>query len=132
MLFCWSGQIPWIVVTNPGNPVPKGRPRVAQQDGKSHAYTPKETTKAEHDWAWCLKATRRGLNPEADQLFGVYLEFHTRGKRRVDIDNAVKLVLDAANGIVWKDDSQVVEQSARLYRGSDDPRTELVIYRVDS
>lgn len=43
-----------------------------------------------------------------------------------DIDNFCKFVLDAANGVLYKDDSQVYEiNSYKVY--SDNPRTEIII-----
>jgi len=36
------------------------------------------------------------------------------GKRRLDLDNALKGALDALNGVVWLDDSQVVEIHAAI------------------
>ena len=36
-------------------------------------------------------------------------EWHTK---RPDLDNVVKAVKDAANGIVWRDDSQVCKMAA--------------------
>jgi crossover junction endodeoxyribonuclease RusA len=40
-------------------------------------------------------------------------------KRRIDLDNAIKVSLDALNGIAWVDDNQVVELHAWL----DEPMT---------
>lgn len=42
-----------------------------------------------------------------------------------DLDNLVKLVLDALNGLAWEDDRQVVTLRAHVLRGSD--RAETVI-----
>jgi Holliday junction resolvase RusA-like endonuclease len=38
---------------------------------------------------------------------------------RPDIDNCVKLVSDALNGVAWVDDAQVVEVHARKFYGPD-------------
>ena len=43
-----------------------------------------------------------------------------------DLDNLVKFLLDAGNGIVWKDDSEIVEIHAEKFYSSY-PRTEIVI-----
>src|SRR5699024_4888088 len=43
-----------------------------------------------------------------------------------DIDNYTKGILDSLNGIVWKDDSQVVSLIANKYY-SDNPRVEIQI-----
>ena len=46
-----------------------------------------------------------------------------------DVDNMLKLVKDALNGVIWKDDKQVVHVNARkLY--SQDPRTEIFIEEI--
>ena len=47
--------------------------------------------------------------------------------KRPDTDNLIKLVMDALNGVYWKDDSQVQFRAAfKIY--SNEPRTELQIY----
>lgn len=47
--------------------------------------------------------------------------------KRPDIDNLIKFVLDALNGVYWLDDSQVQIRCAfKVY--SNNPRTELSIY----
>ncbi len=43
----------------------------------------------------------------------------------MDIDNFIKLVLDAANKVLWADDAQVAALGATLVRGSERPRTEV-------
>lgn len=46
-----------------------------------------------------------------------------------DIDNLVKGLFDAANGIVWKDDNQVVRcEAEKIY--SDSPRIEFEVTEV--
>ena len=43
-----------------------------------------------------------------------------------DIDNFIKIICDALNGIVWIDDKQVVQvNAAKLY--SDNPRTDITV-----
>jgi crossover junction endodeoxyribonuclease RusA len=57
----------------------------------------------------------------------VAVRFYFKTKRRRDLDNQNKLVLDALNGIVYEDDSQIDE--LRLYRRFDslEPRIEVQI-----
>ena len=45
--------------------------------------------------------------------------------KRPDTDNLVKLVLDALNGVFWRDDSQVQIMAIKLY--SEHPRTQVEI-----
>ena len=55
----------------------------------------------------------------------VEITFHFGTRRKHDIDNFTKLVLDALTGIVWKDD--VLIEELRLQKGYDKerPRVEL-------
>lgn len=108
-------------LTIPGEPVSKGRPRVT-----SHGtYTPEKTKTAEEEVGWALKLAWKKEPSTSDFMVG--MEFHVKGKRRWDLDNLMKLVLDAGNKIVWKDDSQVIELHGYLIRSSTNPRTEIVV-----
>lgn len=55
----------------------------------------------------------------------VTLYFGTR--RKGDIDNFNKLVLDALTGIVWEDDSQIEELRLRKAYDKERPRVEVEI-----
>lgn len=46
--------------------------------------------------------------------------------KKPDIDNLLKGLFDAANGIIWKDDNQVVKVTAEK-RYSDNPRIEMTV-----
>ena len=50
--------------------------------------------------------------------------------KRPDADNIAKIVLDALNGIAYKDDSQIVDLSVPK-RYSDKPRVEIFIEQRD-
>lgn len=71
-----------------------------------------------------------GREPDALSAFGMRCVFYRADRQRVDCDNLLKVVSDIATGIVWKDDTQVVELMGRVFVDSDWPRTELAIYRV--
>ena len=47
-----------------------------------------------------------------DTRFRVSLNFSLGDRRRCDVDNLCKAVLDACNGIAWRDDSQIDELHA--------------------
>lgn len=127
-----------IVITVPGQPTGKARPRVV----RGHTYTPVETTKAEWDIGWLAKqagaqitAAPVALTVRAyfrvpprwpkrwreDALTGVL--HHTR---KPDGDNVLKLVGDALNHIIWEDDGQVVRATVEKWY-SDLPRLEIEI-----
>lgn len=118
----------WIVVdhfTVWGEPVAKERPRF----GRGHAYTPKRTRDAEVAIANLFRAHNPDWEPDAASTFGVLVNFWCSGRK--DLDNMLKLVLDALNGVVWRDDSQVVHLVAKAHRGtSEPPCTMLAIDRM--
>lgn len=58
----------------------------------------------------------------------VRLAFYASTRQRRDVDNLTKTVLDACNGIAWRDDAQVVRLVVDLVRGDPRPRTELAVY----
>lgn len=61
----------------------------------------------------------------------VLLHVH-RARRAGDLDNYVKVLLDALKGVVFEDDSQVVELHA--YRGEDrgNPRVDVRVWEIGS
>ena len=107
----------------PGEPQAKGRPRF----GQGRTYTPAKTAKWEHMAAWCAR-DQYGCRPPVEgaitvtveAMFAIPLSW-TKARReaascgtlrhisRPDGDNLLKAVGDSLNGIVWLDDSQIVE-----------------------
>lgn len=119
-------------LTIDGEPVSKSRARFTKRGSKTHAYTPENVKVAEHRIAWSFRAAAPGHQPLADQTFGVTALFFNGTRQRRDVDNMVKLILDGLNGVAWKDDSQVVEISARkMYTPiKDEARTEVLVYWI--
>lgn len=113
-------------------PVAKGRPRISVIKGKPHAYTPEKTRAAEEAWRWRIKAAAPSQVDDTS-WFAVEAWFYvpklTKSTRRGDGDNFLKLICDAATGIVWKDDSQVIDWTAHVREG--EPSTYVEIKRVD-
>ena len=127
----------------PGKPVAKGRPKFSMRGGFASAYTPKKTKDAEklikehafsyiQSLVWC--STGEYNMPLASPL-NVDITFYKKKPKtcktemwvqRPDIDNYVKLILDALNGVFWVDDSQIVELSARKVFGEPE-RTEVEV-----
>lgn len=130
-----SRSIPVVIV---GLPVPKGRGRAFKtKSGGIAVYTPAKTLNWENTARMEAKLVMRSLKrsmlegPVKVEIF-VYMEIPkswSPWKREAalkgvivpacypDLDNVEKAAMDAMNGIVWKDDSQVVEKySMKVYR----------------
>ena len=107
-----------------GEPVPKARPRMGKNTKR--AYTPRKTKNAERmiRAAWIAE---NGAEPEEGPV-QVFITFRypplarwAKWKKeqripkptRPDIDNLAKTVMDALNGIAYKDDNQVTWLSAK-------------------
>lgn len=116
-----------------GEPQPKQRPRCVFAGKHPRAITPPATVAAEREIAEKYKEQNRGAVREA--AFGLCVEMHffsrysaaVRPDRMPDLDNLVKLVSDALNGVAWVDDKQVDEIRATLKRGWDRPGLVVVI-----
>lgn len=129
----------------PGAPTPKGRPRFSRRSGRT--YTPSKTAQAEDTLAGRalveLAPVRERLPlagplrlvavftlpvapswPKKKQEAARTGALQPTGKP--DVDNLVKLATDALNGVVWVDDSQLVEVVARKVYG-DVPSTRLTV-----
>lgn len=104
----------------PGLPVAQSRPRVRVRGGRPHAYEAKKAAAWKQAARVCLRAQaaeQSGPLARPGPL-GVWLvavwPLATRNgpaalwrAKRPDLDNLVKIALDAANGLLWQDDAQV-------------------------
>lgn len=89
----------------PGPPVPKARPRVVN----GRTYTPKRT----RDYEALVGACYHG--PPHEGKVTVELEIHLPNRRRVDIDNICKSVMDGLEGHAYANDGQVYQLIARKW-----------------
>ena len=128
----------------PGTPVGKGRPRAARRGAGVVMFTPEKTADYES-----LVAATAGNAMRAHQLLDGALEAvlemrfpvpasWSKAKRaralagvewhtsKPDADNVAKAVLDACNGVVFRDDSQIVILIATK-AFSEDPGVRVVI-----
>lgn len=124
-----------IVFEVPGEPRGKGRPRFTR-DG--HAYTDSETRSYEkkilayyrqqlRDFRWpdsgfvAVEVTAVYPIPKSatKASLAAIAEGKILPKRKPDIDNVLKVVLDSLNGYAYRDDSQVVCVVGRKIYGSE-------------
>ncbi len=75
-------------------------------------------------------ASKSGLPTPTESLVFVTLEVY-RPARRGDLDNSIKVTLDALKGIAFVDDAQVVELCAQRYDDKADPRVRVTVTAVE-
>lgn len=104
----------------PGEPVAKARPRVGKG---GRVYTPRKTqvheSKIREEWLENYEDEPTKNPVKISMTF--YLtkpkkipkDFPDTPQKRPDIDNLIKTVLDALNGLAYEDDKQIVKVSAR-------------------
>jgi len=118
-----------------GAPVAKGRPRMAVVQGRARAFTPAKTRSWENDARQLARIEMGSRKPFARPISCVVIAYFVPPKSwpawkraaalngeiahtgKPDVDNIVKAVKDALNGVVWTDDAQVVELAAEKRYG---------------
>lgn len=131
-----------IKLTIPGEPVAKARPRVT----KWGSYTPEKTKNyetlvkelfitqhgqviLEGELAVNIKAYFSIPKSTSKKKSELMQQLKIRPTKKPDLDNIMKAVTDALNGLAYKDDSQIVQASISKYY-SGNPRIELEISKV--
>ncbi len=133
----------------PGQPVGKGRPRAARRGSHIQLYTPEKTASYESLVATAAHGAMRGAAPitgachvEMDIRLAVPLSWSAKKRnqaleglvfptKKPDMDNVLKAVFDAINGIVWEDDVQAVYVQA-VKRYSAIPGVSVQVKSVES
>ena len=137
-----------ISFTVPGQPVGKARARTVVQGGKTHSFTPAKTARYEAFVAGVYKSLYPGAKPATGAvqvairaIYGVPKSWPAEKKRlalaelipvqvKPDLDNVVKCICDALNGIAWEDDKQITWLQARKSYGAE-PRVEVEIWMME-
>lgn len=140
---------PYITITLDGAPVGKGRPRarMVTPRGKPsfiHFYSEKATAEYEERLKaaaqrlmWNLDVLEEPLGVTVDAYVPIPVSWPQRDRDaalagrlcpgKPDADNYLKIV-DALNGVVWKDDSQIVRAVVTKYY-SGQPRLVIAVHR---
>lgn len=137
-----------VIFVVPGAPQGKGRHRACIRGGRVATYTPTKTANYESLVALTAQAAMRGLAPidgpcivEMEILVAVPASWSAkksaaalagtiRPTNKPDIDNVEKAIFDGINGIVWRDDSQVVEVRKRK-RYAETPCVRVSVVEID-
>lgn len=134
-----------LTITIPGAPVGKGRAR-ATRGGRM--YTPAKTANTEAFVKLCaVQALPSGFEIVVEPLLVAVeaiclvpaswsqkkakeaLAGFIRPTGKPDLDNIAKLYCDALNGIVWKDDSQIVDMKLTKRYGAE-PKTIITVRKA--
>lgn len=132
----------------PGQPIPQGRPRAGKNKGRLIMYDPNESKEykqyvsliAKHyapknlykdNLKMVIKIYRQIPKSTTKKDRALFLAGIKRPVTKPDTSNYVKGIEDALNGIIYKDDSQIVDLYAAKYY-SDNPRVEILIKEIDS
>ena len=113
-----------VFLTIAGQPYSKSRPRFSKKTG--HAYPVPEDVEAETHTGWEIK--RYFPEPWAGNI-ALGCAFFRSSRLRVDVDNLLKHVADAGNGVAWQDDSQITAKYGIIELDREHPRTLLVVAR---
>jgi len=131
----------------PGQPTPQGRPRAVKNKGKVIMYDPKESKDYkqyvglvarqhapkklyEGNLKAVIKIYRQIPKSTTKKDRALFLAGIKRPVTKPDTSNYIKGIEDALNGIIYKDDSQIVDlQASKFY--SDNPRVEIRITELD-
>ena len=126
-----------------GDPVPQGRPRATRIGNKITMYDPKKSRDYKKLVSTSVDSQYKGepLQNALEMTIDIYrfIPKSTTKKNRgliennlyrpivkPDVTNIAKGVEDALNGILYKDDSQIVDLRIRKYY-SDNPRIEIEV-----
>lgn len=115
-----------VAFTVPGQPVGKGRPRIGRVAGNARMFTPAKTASYESTVKLFASLAMAG-RPLIEGAVRVHLHIACQipaswsqkkqasavaggvlPTTKPDVDNVEKALFDAMNGVVWKDDVQVV------------------------
>jgi Holliday junction resolvase RusA-like endonuclease len=120
-----------IEFTIPGQPVAKGRPKFARRGAHVVAYTPQKTASYENLVKLAATTAMAGRAPTdrpvrlavslalqvpaswSNKRRALAIAGTIRATKKPDADNVLKGIKDGCNGIVWRDDAQVVEIQLR-------------------
>lgn len=92
-------------------------------------YMTSEGKALKEDYQWQAKSQYR-KKPMKGEL-EVWTTLYLKTKRKADIDNFNKIYFDSLSGIVWEDDSQIVEHHVSKRYDANNPRIEVEVSIIE-
>jgi Holliday junction resolvase RusA-like endonuclease len=109
-----------------GVPRPKAR---ARRGAGGRWYTPQATKAYEEAVGWAARAA--GVHEPCDGGVRLDIVLWMPDRRRRDLDNCAKSICDGLNGIVYLDDSQIIELTVRRGVDRERPRAGVTVEGID-
>lgn len=110
----------------PVDPIPLSRPRFSC----GRAYLPARSRKYREALQSAIKAAMTGKAPSFKEDISCQLKFYRKFKptsrRFGDVDNLIKAVLDATQGLLFVDDAAVTRITAEKLQDVERPRVEMI------
>jgi crossover junction endodeoxyribonuclease RusA len=103
-----------------------GRPQAWQRAGRTksgHSYTPPATLAYEQEIALAWRGPREFAGAVKVTIAVIENQRQNAG----DLDNYVKCILDALNGVAWVDDKQVIAIDAKVHRKDSRPGLDVIV-----
>ena len=131
----------------PGPAVAQARPRLTTWGGMAHAYEPKKSRDYKSYVRECATGQGAPDEPLSGPLSLLVTEYRAipaswaKWKRQAanegdispmtkpDWDNIGKAISDALNGLIWKDDAQVIDGHVRKFYDTE-PRVEIEVRKL--
>lgn len=96
--------------------------------GYLHSYMTPQGKDIKESYQWQAK-TQWKEKPTKEPI-QVLIRLYFGTKRKQDIDNFNKILLDSLSGIVWEDDSQIEEMVVAKFYDKKAPRIEVEVNRL--
>lgn len=140
--------VPFVVIDLPGQPRGKGRPRFGRAGGFVRVWTDKKTASYEDLLGAAGRSAMGGLQVRlcalsvaVDARMAIPPSWSKRKRLaalsgdlshtgKPDFDNIAKIVGDGLNGIVWKDDAQIVACAFHKFYSAD-PGLKISVWEWD-
>ena len=129
-----------LTFTVEGRPVPKQRAKLGRtRSGRSVAYYPERGTNSkrlsypeykEVVQAEALKKLGAKWSGPDDAYYKLYVMAHVKSAGSGDVDNILGTIMDALQGIIWLNDSQVLSAWPEKVLGARKPRVLVEVIRM--
>ena len=111
-----------------GDPIPAARPRFS---GRRYCYCPARDMEYREMIQWQARQAMQGAEPMTCEICAeikLYRRYRRTARIYGDVDNHLKAIFDALNGIVIADDAQIIRCVVSKYTDKERPRAEIEIF----